>query len=111
MVGHARFPEDVEANYVTLPEETHRWKRVLEDGKYRSAGELAEAEGVTRSFVNRLLRLTPLAPDAQEAILEGRHAKGMQLEELTRAMPIVWGEQCEVLPSTMPCEARQEATR
>ena len=25
----------------------HRWKRMLEEGKYRSAGELAEAEGVT----------------------------------------------------------------
>ena len=46
----------------------HRWKRMLEDGRYRSA----EADGVTRSFVNRLLRLTLLAPDIQEAILEGR---------------------------------------
>ena len=49
----------------------HRWKRMLEEGKYRSAGELAEAEGVTRSFVNRLLRLTLLAPDIIEAILDG----------------------------------------
>ena len=41
----------------------HRWKRMLEEGRYRSAAEIAEAEGVTRSFVNRLLRLTLLAPD------------------------------------------------
>jgi hypothetical protein len=34
----------------------HRWRRLLDGGSYRSAGELAEAEGVTRSFVNRLLR-------------------------------------------------------
>jgi hypothetical protein len=27
---------------------THRWRRLIEDGKYRSAGELAEAEWVTR---------------------------------------------------------------
>jgi hypothetical protein len=46
-----------------------------------------------RSFVSRLLRLTLLAPDIQEAILDGRQAKGMQLEELTRAMPAEWGEQ------------------
>ena len=46
---------------------------------------LAEAEGVTRSFVNRLLRLTLLAPDIIEAILDGRQPKAMQLEELTRA--------------------------
>jgi hypothetical protein len=65
----------------------HRWKRLLDERKYRSAVELAEAEGVTRSFVNRLLRLTLLAPDIVEAILEGRQPKGMQLEELSRAMP------------------------
>ena len=71
----------------------HRWKRMLEEGRYRSAAEIAEAEGVTRSFVNRLLRLTLLAPDIVEAILEGRQPKGMQLEELTRAMPSGWEEQ------------------
>ena len=71
----------------------HRWKRMLEEGTYRSAAEIAEAEGITRSYVNRLLRLTLLAPDIQDAILDGRQAKGMQLEELTRAMPGAWEEQ------------------
>jgi len=52
----------------------HRWKRLIEDGTYRSAAEIADAEGVTRSFVNRLLRLTLLAPDIVEAILCGRQA-------------------------------------
>jgi hypothetical protein len=69
----------------------HRWKRLLEEGKYGSATEIAEAEKIGRSFVNRLLRLTLLAPDIQEAILEGRQAKGMQLEEVTRGMPGAWG--------------------
>lgn len=41
----------------------HRWERSLEESVYRSAVELADAEGVTRSFINRLLRLTLLAPD------------------------------------------------
>jgi hypothetical protein len=45
---------------------------MLEGCRYRSAGELAEAEGVTRSFVTRLLRLTLLAPDIVEGILDGR---------------------------------------
>jgi hypothetical protein len=31
----------------------HRWKRMLEEGSYRSAAEIAEAGGITRSFVNR----------------------------------------------------------
>ena len=70
----------------------HRWNRMLEEGKYGSATEIADAEKIGRSFVNRLLRLTLLAPDIQEAILDGRQPKGLQLEELTRGMPVAWGE-------------------
>ena len=77
----------------------HRWKGMLEEGRYRSAGELAEAEGVTRSFVNRLLRLTLLAPDIQEAIIDGRQPKGMQLVEVTDAIPSEWGKQREAFLS------------
>jgi hypothetical protein len=68
-------------------------------GTYRSAAELAEAEKVTRSFVNRLLRLTLLAPEIQEAILEGRQPKAMQLEELTGTIPSSWEEQRKALLS------------
>jgi hypothetical protein len=50
---------------------------------FHSGGELAEAEGVSRSFVNWLLRLTLLAPDIVEAIIDGRQPKGIQLEEFT----------------------------
>jgi hypothetical protein len=65
----------------------HRWNRMLEAGRFRSIAEIAEAEKIGRSFVSRLLRLTLLAPDIQEAIIDGRQAKGMQLEELTGAVP------------------------
>jgi hypothetical protein len=71
----------------------HRWKRLLEQKKYRCVSELAEAEGLTRSFVNRLLRLTLLAPDIVEAILDGQQPKLLQLEELTKALPTLWNEQ------------------
>ena len=75
----------------------HRWKRMLEDGTYRSAREIGEAEKLDPSFVNRLLRLTLLAPDLQEAILDGRQPKGMQLAELTRETSGEWGEQRAVI--------------
>lgn len=71
----------------------HRWKRMLDEGSHRSAGAIAEAEGITRSFVNRLLRLTLLAPDIQEAILDGRQPKRIQLEDLSKALPSGWEEQ------------------
>jgi hypothetical protein len=70
----------------------HRWKRLLEQGKYRSTAELLEAEGLTRSFVNRLLRLTLLSPDIVECILDGLQQKGLQLEDLTRTLPGAWNE-------------------
>jgi hypothetical protein len=77
----------------------HRWKRLLDGGSYRSAGDLAEAEGVTRSFVNRLLRLTLLAPDIVEAILEGRHPKGLMLEDVLKGMPSAWEKQRQLIAS------------
>ena len=59
------------------------------------AKEIAKAEKINRSFVSRLLDLTLVAPDIQEAILDGRQPKGMQLEELMGAMRGAWEEQRE----------------
>jgi hypothetical protein len=50
-------------------------KRLLEDGKYRPAGENADAETI-RSFVNRLLRLTSPAADIVEAISAAGSRRG-----------------------------------
>ena len=44
----------------------HRWKRLLEEGRFRSAGEIGEAEGVTRSFVK-----SPPAADTAGARYSG----------------------------------------
>jgi hypothetical protein len=70
---------------------------LLGDGTHRSASEIAEAEGITRSFVNRLLRLTLLAPDIQEEIFEGRQPKAMQMGELIDAIPSEWENQRNAL--------------
>ena len=52
--------------------ESRAGPRIIARGyRYRSGQEIAEAEKIDRSFVSRLLRLTLLAPDIQEAILEG----------------------------------------
>jgi hypothetical protein len=61
-----------------------------------STAEISETEKVDRSYVNRLLRLTLLAPDIQEAILDGRQP---ELEELTGTMPSGWEEQRSRLAS------------
>jgi hypothetical protein len=53
----------------------HRWNRMLQQGRCRSIAEIAEAEKIDRAYVSRLLDLTLLAPDIQEAILEGRGSR------------------------------------
>ncbi len=71
----------------------HRWRMMLEKGVYDSTEAIADAENLSRSFVSRLLRLTLLAPDLVEAILDGRHPPSMQAEVLKGVIPHSWDEQ------------------
>ena len=71
----------------------HRWNEILEGGGYSSVAELAAAEKVNPSYVSRVMRLTLLAPDIIEAIVEGRQADGMEADVLLRPFSAVWLEQ------------------
>ena len=71
----------------------HRWKRLLEDGHHTSLTELAKAEGINRSYLCRVLRLTLLAPELVDAILEGRQPEGLTLKTVMQPMPAEWEEQ------------------
>jgi hypothetical protein len=73
----------------------HRWKRMLEAGKARSLNELAEAERINPSYLSRILRLTLLAPDIVEAILDGRQPRTLQLADLMDDLPVEWRRQRE----------------
>ena len=53
-----------------------RWKRMLESGQFTTIGELAVHEGIAHSYMTRVLRLTLLAPDVVEEILDGRQQSG-----------------------------------
>ncbi len=69
-----------------------RWRRMLEEGRYASISEMAKAEGVERGYVGTLLRLTLLAPEMVEAILNGRQPEGVTLPALLEGVPVGWGE-------------------
>lgn len=71
----------------------HRWKRMLESGQVRSRNELAEAEKINPSYLSRIYRLTLLAPDIVEAILDGRQPRTLQLSDLMDDMPVEWERQ------------------
>ena len=50
----------------------HRWKKEVDSGRYQTVQDLAGAEKINPSYIARVLRLTLLAPDIVEAILDGR---------------------------------------
>jgi hypothetical protein len=52
--------------------------------------DLTRAKGVAPSYVSRVLRLTMLAPEFVEAILDGRQPLGLQLDDLLRGVPLEW---------------------
>lgn len=74
-----------------------RWREMLEDGTHATITEIAAAEKINQSYVCRILRLTLLAPDIVEAILNGRQPPRMQLDDLLRPHPIEWPTQRESL--------------
>lgn len=70
-----------------------RWRRQIETGRYGTINELAAAEKINSSYVSRLLRLTLLAPDIVDAILNGRQPEPMTLPALMEPFPIEWARQ------------------
>jgi hypothetical protein len=71
----------------------HRWKRLLESGRYGSLAEQAAAGRIDRSYLGEMLRLTLLAPDIVEAVLDGRQPAEIDLPALLDPMPGSWDEQ------------------
>ncbi len=70
-----------------------RWRRMLETGRYSTIDEIAAAEKINDSYVSRVLRLTLLAPDIVEAILDGRQPEGMTLPGLLKGVAVEWERQ------------------
>ena len=70
-----------------------RWREMLENGTHATIAEIAAAEKINESYVGRVLRLTLLAPDIVEAILDGRQPAQMTLAVLVQRFPVGWTEQ------------------
>jgi hypothetical protein len=76
---------------------SHRWKQMMESGTYASITELAVAEKVNLSYLCKVLRLTLLAPNIIEAVLDGSQGAGLQLYELMKPFPVDWKIQTKYL--------------
>ena len=82
--------------FYRLDELCERWGMLLADfepfalGDELRLGEIAGREKINKSYVSRVLRLTLLAPEIVEAILDGRHPEGVTLRVLLKGFPVEW---------------------
>lgn len=76
-----------------------RYQRLLDDGRYASITEMAEAEKIERGYLGTLLRLTLLAPEIIEAIMSVGLPIELGLPTLLEVSPRKWDEQAASLVS------------
>jgi hypothetical protein len=88
---HWAPPPRIDNTLIKALARAHRWRRMLESGEYATLAEMANAERISRSYVSRVLRLTLLAPDIVERILDGRPTAS--LPQLLQPFPVEWEKQ------------------
>ena len=64
---------------------------MLEIGECGTLAELSAAERISHSYICRVLRLTLLAPDIVERVIDGRPTAG--LAQLLKPFPVEWKKQ------------------
>ena len=93
MLEGATQPRRTDNTLVKALARAFRWKRMLETGGFTTIAELAEREGIAPSYMTRVLRLTLLAPDIVEAILDGKQEPEVTLARLIGGIPEEWESQ------------------
>lgn len=88
-------PRRTDSTLVKALARAFRWKRMLESGEFATIAELAEREGIAPSYMTRVLRLTLLAPDIVDAILDGKQEPKLTLAQVLEPFPASWAEQLD----------------
>lgn len=88
-----RAASDADTMLVKAVARAFRWRRMLESGRFATINGLAAAENINSSYVSRVLRLTLLAPDIVEAILNGLQPDGMTTAKAMRPCSADWVQQ------------------
>jgi hypothetical protein len=63
---------------------------MLDEGVHATIEDLAKAKGIGKTYVSQVLRLTSLAPEIVEAILDGRQPPEIGLDDLLAGFPLEW---------------------
>jgi hypothetical protein len=93
----ATQPHRTDSALVKALARAFRWKRMLESGEFTTIAELAEREGIASSYMTRVLRLTLLAPDIVEAILDGTQGPEVTLARMLEPFSENWQNQNDAI--------------
>ncbi|WGH78598.1 hypothetical protein [Jannaschia ovalis] len=89
----AAQPRRTDSTLVKALARAFRWKRMLESGEFGTIAELAAREAIPSTYMARVLRLTLIAPEVVEAILDGRQPRTLTLPTVMKPFPMAWKEQ------------------
>lgn len=92
--------DNADYTFISALGKAFSWQRMLDDGKYETPKELAKKENVEVTHMYRVMRLTLLAPDIIEAVLNGTQPRTLTLQNVVRGFPVSWQEQRKVFGFT-----------
>jgi hypothetical protein len=73
----ARVPRHVDNAMVKAIARVFRWREMLERGTHATIAEIARAERINETYLGRVLRLTLLAPEIVDSIVNGGQPAGL----------------------------------
>lgn len=79
------------------------WQRLLDEGRYASTIDLARALKLEAGWVAEVIRMTNLAPEIIEAILDGSQPRHLNLHTIrgrNESLPRDWTEQKKLMAFT-----------
>src|SRR5437868_3634599 len=93
--GTDPFAAKPDARLIKLLLRARRFNATLADSEGIPFAVLAEREGVSRSYFTRLVRVSYLAPDITQAILDGRQPRDLTAGKLLghSRLPLAWHDQ------------------
>jgi len=69
------------------------WQKLIDEGVFKDAKELAKSLGTDRSYIARIIKLTRLSPRVTHAIITGVRPVDLTMDKTRRGIPELWSEQ------------------
>ena len=94
-IGPTRLPQRSPMRLIKLLVRARRFNAALRDSDGIPFAALAKREGVSPSYFTRLVRLSYLAPDIIQGILDGRQPRHLSADKLLAhsRLPLAWHDQ------------------